>query len=39
MYSFFAMMTAAVFLGWAQEGMDRQGAGSWHRAPLMSVLR
>ena len=38
MYTIFAMMTAAVFIGWAQEGMERQGAGSWHRAPLSSVL-
>jgi hypothetical protein len=39
MYSLFAMMTVAVFFGWAQHGMERQGAGSWHKVPMLSVLR
>ncbi len=39
MNSYVAMMTVAVFIGWAQDGMDRQGAGSWHRAPLISTLQ
>jgi hypothetical protein len=38
MYTYFAMLSAAVFIGWAQEGMERENAGSWHRAPFLSVL-
>ncbi len=38
MYSYLAMISTAVFIGWAQEGMERQGAGSWHRAPVLSGL-
>lgn len=38
MYSFFGMMTAALFIGWAQDSADRQQAGSWHRAPLLTLF-
>ena len=38
MYGYFAMLTAAVFIGWAQEGMELKNAGSWHSAPILSAL-
>jgi hypothetical protein len=39
MNGFVGMMTVAILLGWAQDGFDRQGAGSWHTAPSISLLR
>jgi hypothetical protein len=38
MYGYLAMLSTAVFIGWAQEGMERQGAGSWHSARIIFVL-
>jgi hypothetical protein len=39
MYGYFAMLSTAVFIGWAQEGLERENAGSWHSVPIISALR
>jgi hypothetical protein len=39
MNGFVGIMAATLFIAWAQDGADRQRAGSWHRVPSITILR